>query len=62
METNIIALMKASIGGAGAGFAMTGCLSFLAPTFTVTASLAFTFAVLGGVLTAAIYLKNSLVA
>ncbi|WP_049612099.1 hypothetical protein [Yersinia pekkanenii] len=62
MEISIIALMKALIGGAGAGFALTGGLSLLIPALTVTASFAFTFAALGGVVTTGLYLKNSLVA
>ncbi|MBS0055372.1 hypothetical protein [Yersinia sp. Marseille-Q3913] len=61
MEISIITLMKALIGGAGAGFAMTGCLSFFVPALTVTASFALTFAALGGAITAGIYLKNGLV-
>ncbi|MDN0101925.1 hypothetical protein [Yersinia bercovieri] len=61
MEISIITLMKALIGGAGAGFAMTGCLSFFIPVLTVTASFALTFAALGSAITAGIYLKNGLV-
>lgn len=53
--------MKALIGGAGAGFALTGGLSFLVPALTVTASLAFTFAAIGGVLIAGAYLSKVLV-
>ncbi|HDL6961793.1 TPA: hypothetical protein PXM28_001019 [Yersinia enterocolitica] len=58
METSIITLMKAFIGGAGAGFAFTGGLSFLVPTLTITTSLAFTFSAIGSVLIAGIYLSK----
>ncbi|AJI81621.1 Uncharacterised protein [Yersinia enterocolitica] len=58
MKTSIITLMKAFIGGAGAGFAFTGGLSFLVPTLTITTSLAFTFAAIGSVLISGIYLSK----
>ncbi|MFL4555781.1 hypothetical protein ACH19I_04195 [Yersinia kristensenii] len=58
MKTNFITLMKALIGGAGAGFAFTGGLSFLVPALTVTTSLAFTFSAIGSVLIAGIYLSK----
>lgn len=61
MEISFVTLMKALIGGAGAGFALTGGLSFLVPALTVTASLAFTFAAIGGVLIAGVYLGKVLV-
>lgn len=61
MEISFITLMKALIGGAGAGFALTGGLSFLVPTLTVTASLALTFAAIGGALIAGVYLRQVLV-
>ncbi|HHG9995422.1 TPA: hypothetical protein ACPZN9_003016 [Yersinia enterocolitica] len=56
MKTSIITLMKAFIGGAG--FALTGGLSFLVPTLTITTSLAFTFAAIGSVLISGIYLSK----
>ena len=49
MEINIITLLKAIIGGAGLGFALPGGLSFLLPAFTVTAGIAYAFAVAGAV-------------
>lgn len=61
MEISFITLMKALIGGAGAGFAMTGGLSFLIPTLIITPPLAFTFAAIGGVLIAGAYLRKVLV-
>ncbi|AJJ61681.1 hypothetical protein [Yersinia aldovae] len=56
---DIMTLLKALIGGAGAGFALSGGLSLLIPALTVTTSFAFTFAALGGIVTAGVYLKNS---
>ena len=41
MELNIITLMKALIGGAGSGFALSGGLSMIIPTFTVTTGVAY---------------------
>lgn len=58
MEISIITLMKAFIGGAGAGFAFSGGLSFLVPALTITTSLAFTFSAIGSVLITGIYLSK----
>ncbi|APM69376.1 hypothetical protein JQ504_10460 [Klebsiella pneumoniae] len=55
MEINIITLMKAIIGGAGLGFALPGGLSFVIPAFTVTAGIAYGFALAGAVALPAIY-------
>ncbi|WP_279205125.1 hypothetical protein [Obesumbacterium proteus] len=60
MELNIITLFKAIIGGAGLGFALPGGLSFLLPAFTVTASIAYAFAVAGAVALPAIYAVRKL--
>lgn len=60
MEINIITLLKAIIGGAGLGFALPGGLSFLLPAFTVTAGIAYAFAVAGAVALPAIYAAKKL--
>ncbi len=58
MEFSIITLMKAVIGGAGAGFALSGGLSMLIPAFTVTAGIAYLFATIGAVAAGAIVAKE----
>ena len=55
MEIKVITLMKAIIGGAGLGFALPGGLSFLIPAFTVTAGIAYSFALAGAVVLPALY-------
>ncbi|MCK7105940.1 MULTISPECIES: hypothetical protein [Enterobacter cloacae complex] len=60
MEINIITLLKAIIGGAGLGFALPGGLSFLLPAFTVTATIAYGFAVAGAVALPVIYAARKL--
>ncbi|MGL5424203.1 hypothetical protein [Serratia fonticola] len=50
MNFNITTLVKAIIGGAGLGFAISGGLSMLIPAFTVTTSVAYTFAIVGAVI------------
>jgi len=55
MDLNIITLLKAVIGGAGLGFAFPGGLSFVLPAFTVTAGIAYGFAMAGAVMLPAIY-------
>lgn len=55
MEINVITLMKAIIGGASLGFALPGGLSFLIPAFTVTAGIAYSFALAGAVALPALY-------
>ncbi|HCM9607653.1 MULTISPECIES: hypothetical protein [Enterobacter cloacae complex] len=55
MEINVITLMKAIIGGAGLGFALPGGLSFVLPAFTVTAGIAYSFAVAGAIALPVIY-------
>nr|DAY74337.1 MAG TPA: hypothetical protein [Caudoviricetes sp.] len=58
MELSIITMMKAVIGGAGAGFAISGGLSMLIPAFTVTAGIAYLFATIGAVAGGAIAAKE----
>lgn len=55
MEINVITLMKVIIGGAGLGFALPGGLSFVLPAFTVTAGIAYSFAVAGAIALPVIY-------
>lgn len=51
MKNKFEALMKAIIGGAGAGYALSGGLSFL-PAITITAGVAYSFAVAGSLILA----------
>ncbi|EOC1317142.1 hypothetical protein ACI09J_001764 [Cronobacter turicensis] len=55
MEINLITFMKAIIGGAGLGFALPGGLSFVLPAFTVTAGIAYGFALAGAVALPTLY-------
>lgn len=60
MRLNFDTLMKAIIGGAGLGFALPGGLSFLIPAFTVTAGIAYGFALAGAVALPALYAARKL--
>ncbi|HII2410666.1 TPA: hypothetical protein ACYZ3U_000635 [Escherichia coli] len=60
MELNIITLMKALIGGAGSGFAISGGLSMIIPTFTVTTGVAYLFAITGGLAMAGTYILKKM--
>lgn len=62
MDFNITTLMKAMIGGAGLGFALTGGLSMLIPAFVVTDSIACGSAIIGAIALAATYVGKKLVA
>jgi hypothetical protein len=57
MKNKFEAIMKAVIGGAGAGYAFSGGLSFL-PAITITAGVAYSFAVAGSVILAGLCLKK----
>ncbi len=59
MNFNLSTLLKAIIGGAGAGFALSGGLSLLIPAFTVTATSAYIFAALGGITVGALAVKGA---
>ncbi|HBE9178341.1 hypothetical protein [Serratia fonticola] len=50
MNFNVTTLVKAIIGGAGLGFAISGGLSMLIPAFTVTTGVAYAFAIVGAVI------------
>jgi len=57
MKITFDSLMKAVIGGAGAGYALSGGLSFI-PFFTVTAGVAYSFALGGSLLLSGLYIKK----
>lgn len=50
MNFNVTTLVKAIIGGAGLGFAISGGLSMLIPAFTVTAGVAYAFVIVGAII------------
>lgn len=60
MDFNMTTLMKAIIGGAGLGFALSGGLSMLIPAFTVTAGVAYAFALTGAVVVGGLAAKGSI--
>lgn len=60
MQINLNTLMKAVIGGAGLRFALPGGLSFVLPAFTLTAGIAYSFALAGAIALTAIYAARKL--